>query len=433
MKKWTIDDIWNEIISCNGLNLMRDLYGDVDKDQAYLVRIQKLLNRFNKPAEYLFSAPGRTELGGNHTDHNLGKVLCAAVQKDTLAAVFKRDDDKVIVHSEGFPENFVVDINDLEMKISEKGSSTALVRGILAGIEEHGGTLGGFEAEVTSSVNIGSGLSSSACFEILIGTIINELFNDNDISPITIAKIGQFAENKYFGKPCGLMDQIASAIGGILKIDFADPDDPIIEKVPFNPETTDYHLVMLNTGSSHADLTSAYASIPAEMKEVARKLGGKALRCRSEDDLWNKMNSIRHESGDQAVLRALHFFQENKRVDRMVEALNRGDFENFLSIVNASGLSSQNLLRNVIPPGSNGINLGLGFALGVSQIFFEERKRGVARVHGGGFAGTIQAYVHKDDFDEYALLMRNLFGAEALEILNIRKQGSSTILKFSGV
>lgn len=229
------------------------------------------------------------------------------------------------------------------------------------------------------------------------------------------------------------MDQISSAIGGILKINFADPDDLTIEKVPFNPETTDYLLMMVNTGSSHADLTSAYASIPAEMKEVARKLGGKAVRCGSEDDLWNKINSIRHESGDQAVLRALHFFRKNKRVGRMVEALNRGDFENFLSIVNASGLSSQNLLRNVIPPGSNGINLGLGFALGVSQIFFEERKRGVARVHGGGFAGTIQAYVHKDDFDEYALLMRNLFGAEALEILNIRKQGSSTILKFSGV
>ncbi len=431
MKNWTIDRLKQTIEDQQAEALFHDLYGGVEHPDQGLKRIHSLLERCQHDVSYLFSAPGRTELGGNHTDHNLGKVLCAAVQNDTVAAVQPRADGKIIVRSEGFSETFKIDISDLKPHSNEQGKTTALIRGVLAGIEAYGGTLGGFEATMTSNVGVGSGLSSSASFEVLIGTILNSLYNDSLISPEQIARVGQFAENTYFGKPCGLMDQTASAVGGILKIDFADPEELEIQKVAFDVESTAYILMVIHTGSSHADLTSAYASIPMEMKAVAQIMGAQVLRERSYEEFLDQSNDIRNQLGDRAVLRAHHFYSENLRVDRMVAALEGGDFEAYLANVRASGYSSQNILQNAIPPHSTGKEQGLGFTLGLSQLFFEERGRGVARVHGGGFAGAIQAYVHEEDFEDFCLLMNTQLGHDAVHMLHIRTAGSCKILNLS--
>ena len=428
MMIWTTHDIIKEIKNQGKSDLFQDLYGEIEDDSAELNRITDLMVRSKDPVTHLFSAPGRTELGGNHTDHNLGVVLCAAVQKDMLAAVSKRVDNKVVIRSDGYSEIFEMDISDLGKRSSEKGKTNALIRGVLAGIDESGGQIGGFSAEITSNVGIGSGLSSSASFEILIGTIVNNLFNESKLLPEQIAQIGQFAENIFFGKPCGLMDQTASAIGGIMKIDFADPSHIDIQKVRFDMDTTDYVLVVVNTGSSHADLTPAYASIPAEMSAVAQELGSELLRSQNENLLYDKMTIIRPKLGDRAVLRAMHFFRENNRVQQMVAALESTDFNTFLEKVAASGASSQNVLQNAIPPQSDGMEQGLGFALGISQSFFEQTGRGVARVHGGGFAGAIQAYVHKEDFQEYSDCVSKIISPNALSVLNIRQHGACEIL-----
>jgi galactokinase len=368
-------------------------------------------------------------LGGNHTDHNLGKVLCAAVQKDTLAAAAPRNDGLVVIRSEGFDETFHVDSGDLDLRREEKGTTNALIRGVLAGIRDSGGKVGGFDATVTSDVEVGSGLSSSASFEVLICSILNTLYNDESLWPEKMARISQIAENAYFGKPCGLMDQTASAVGGIIKIDFEDPLDLKITKIGFDLEHTDYRLIVVNSGSNHVDLTPAYASIPAEMRMVARELGVRELREASERELRLKMLAIRTKLGDRAVLRATHFYAENHRVDLMETALENDDFATFLAAVEASGASSQNILQNAIPPQSDGTQQGLGFALGLSQLFFEKAGRGIARVHGGGFAGTIQAYIHKDDFAEYESTMTSIFGSHSVSELVFRQSGAGHLLE----
>jgi len=428
MKNWTIDRLKQTIEDQQAEALFHDLYGGLEHPDQGLKRIQGLLERCQHDVSYLFSAPGRTELGGNHTDHNLGKVLCAAVQNDTLAAVQPRDDGKVIIRSEGFSETFSVDISDLSPRSNEVGKTGALIRGVLVGIESRGGVLGGFEATITSNVGVGSGLSSSASFEVLIGTIINELYNDCLVTPEQIARVGQFAENTYFGKPCGLMDQTASAVGGILKIDFSDPEKLDIRKVTFDVDTTGYMLMVIHTGSSHAGLTDAYASIPTEMMSVAREMSAQVLRECDYEQFLDQSIGIRKRLGDRATLRAHHFYSENLRVDRMVTALEGGDFEAYLANVRASGNSSQNILQNAIPPHSTGKEQGLGFTLGLSQLFFEERGRGVARVHGGGFAGAIQAYVHEEDFEDFCLLMNTQLGHNAVQMLHIRTTGALKIL-----
>jgi len=319
----------------------------------------------------------------------------------------------------------------LSPKLSEAGSTNALIRGVLAGIAQSGGNLGGFSAQITSNVGVGSGLSSSASFEVLIGTLINGLYNNNSFSAEKIGQIGQFSENVYFGKPCGLMDQTASAVGGILKINFSDPDNLEIHKIGFNLEKTEYCLMVVNSGSSHADLTPAYASIPVEMRLVAKELGFSQLGEASEAELLDNLSDIRFKLGDRAVLRALHFYSENTRVDQMVAALESNNFSAFQRAVAASGASSQNLLQNAIPPGSAGQEQGLAFALGVSQLFFEKTGRGVARVHGGGFAGAIQAYIHKDDLEAYSDLMKDLFGEQAISMLQFRQNGAGQLLSLN--
>lgn len=429
MNKWSTTDIENLVKSQLHQNSISDLFGDIDSNPSKLMRICDLLNNSKIKMSHIISAPGRTELGGNHTDHNGGKVLCAAIQIDTLAAATKTNDDKAIINSNGFDESFYIDIFDLEVNSSEFGTTHALIRGVLAGVRKFGGQIGGFTAEISSDVGIGSGLSSSASFEILIGTILNDLYNNGTMPESMIAKIGQYAENKYFGKPCGLMDQTASAVGGILKIDFGFNSDIEVQQINFDVSTSDYDLLVVNTGGNHTNLTSEYTAIPNEMIAVANELGHDILRSCDETIFKENLTNIRSKLGDRAALRAMHFFNENRRVDDMVNALNCGDFELYLEKVAESGASSQNILQNVIPSNGDGKSQNLGFALALSQLFFDEKGRGVSRVHGGGFAGTIQTYVHKEDYEDYLLLMRDFIGPTSVEKLNIRNQGAKTILR----
>mgnify|MGYP002629262349 CR=1 FL=1 len=428
MSMWSIDKLNKQIRESGQLDLFKDLYGGGEDYQLALNRISELIEGADFEATHLFSAPGRTELGGNHTDHNLGKVICAAVRNDALAAVAKRSDGRIVVRSKGFDEIFTVEVSDLNIRPSEKGKTSSLIRGVIAGIVESGGECGGFSAEITSDVGMGSGLSSSASFEVLIGTIVNHLYNQSGLSAGKIAQIAQCAENQYFGKPCGLMDQMASAVGGIMAIDFKDPNHLDIQKISHDFSAEKYVLLVINTGGNHADLTPAYASIPFEMGAVANLLGSDVLRTVQEADFLKNIVSIRSKLGDRSILRAMHFYSENKRVDQMVSALEVGDFEAYLKAVCASGASSQNILQNSIPPGSDGRDQGLTYALGVSQLFIEKNGRGVVRVHGGGFAGSIQAYIHKDDIGDYKKLIGDTIGVGALQVLSIRHHGAMQIL-----
>lgn len=431
MNNWTIDQLNQSIHTQQMEELFADIYGTGKDHDAAIRRIQALIQKAAFKPTHLFSAPGRTELGGNHTDHNLGKVLCAAVGKDALAAVSTNDEQVVRIWSEGFAGCFEVDIQDLNIHPEEAGTTNSLIRGVLAGIVAAGGKVGGLDAQITSSVGVGSGLSSSASFEVLLGTIVNDLFNEGDFSPEAIAGIGQFAENSFFGKPCGLMDQTASAVAGIIQIDFQNPEDPLIRKVPFQLDQTPYVLLVVDSGSSHADLTPAYAAIPAEMITIATALGAKHLRELDEKVFQTRQADLRKTYGDRMVLRANHFFSENRRVDSMVAALEENDFDGYLQQIAASGASSQNILQNTIPPQSDGREQGVAYALGLSQLFIESKGRGVARVHGGGFAGTIQAYIHEDDMVDYEALMTLSFGVDAMEILRIRNSGACLILELN--
>ena len=412
-------------------NRLAELYGAGNlkrQRQRYRDLVREYSERFGEPQSLrCVSAPGRTELGGNHTDHNHGKVLCAAVSRDSVAVVEPRSDNLVKLKSAAFPQLYNMDLSELDPKKEEKGKTDALIRGVAAGLKKRGFQIRGFNAVVYSDVAIGSGLSSSASFEVLIGGIFNTLYNRGGIDPVTLAKIGQHAENVYFGKPCGLMDQLACSVGGVLTIDFKDNENPVIEKVPVDFSQTDYVLAVVDTGGSHADLTPAYSSIPNEMKQVASLFGKYTLREVEEEDLHANIHMVRAKAGDRAVLRALHFFAENRRVAMMVDALKAGEFEGYLRLVAESGASSSSMLQNTVPPGSGGNDQPAALGIGASNDFFQSRGRGVCRIHGGGFFGTIQAYIHKDHFNDYSRLMTELFGNDCVQSLAIRMQGVSVI------
>jgi galactokinase len=289
---------------------------------------------------------------------------------------------------------------------------------------------GGFNAVVHGEVGIGSGLSSSASFEVLVGGIFNALYNEVAIDPVTLAKIGQYAENAYFNKPCGLMDQLACAVGGVLTIDFGDSDNPVVEKVPVDFSRRSHVLAVVDTGGSHEDLIQAYASIPSEMRRIAILFGKHTLREVREEEFHRRMNMARENAGDRAVLRALHFFAENRRVGEMVDALKTEDFETYLRLVAESGVSSGSMLQNLAAPGGSGKDQPAALAIGVSNDYFRSRRRGVCRIHGGGFAGAIQAYIHKEDFDEYSRLMGRMFGEGCVRPLRVRTQGVMGIQQF---
>ncbi|MCL2801364.1 MAG: galactokinase [Treponema sp.] len=376
-----------------------------------------------------FSAPGRTELAGNHTDHNRGKVLAAAIQLENAASVQQRDDNIVFFRSSGFSdvEINLVDSNgkpDLDPKPEETGKTEALIRGIAAELYKRGSKIGGFSANAVSTVLPGSGLSSSAALEVLIGRIFDCLYSDGKRSFLEIAQIGQIAENVYFGKPCGLMDQIACASGGAVAIDFENAANPVVEQIEFDLAAFGYILCVVNTGGSHADLTADYASIPAEMKSVAAFFGKSVLRELDKDTVMSRAADIRKTLGDRALLRSVHFFDENERVDSMLSAIKCKKIDRYLELVNESGDSSWKLLQNVYSPNNNAVQ-GITTALMLTQDFSRKQKISNAfRVHGGGFAGTIQVYMPKDAMRIYLQYIENVFGKGAVTELMIRQEGA---------
>ena len=356
---------------------------------------------------YHFSAPGRTEIGGNHTDHQHGCVLAAAVNMETTAEVRLNGTNIIRVDSEGY-RPVEIDLSDLAVKETEKNTTAALIRGVAAAFAQRGCKLAGFDAKVKSTVLPGSGLSSSAAFEVLIGRILNGLFADNAISAIEIAQIGQYAENVYYGKPSGLMDQMASSVGGLVFIDFHDPQKPIVEKVDYDFAHSGYTLCTIDSGADHADLTDEYAAMPIEMKKVARFFGKEVLREVDEQAFYAKLAEVRRETGDRAVLRAIHFFNENKRVQLQVRALQNDNFSAFLHYVSESGIASWTLLQNVIPAGYVE-KQDMAFTIALCQQLLVGG--GAVRVHGGGFAGTALALVPNDKFESFKTAIEATLGS----------------------
>ena len=366
-----------------------------------------------------FSAPGRTEISGNHTDHQRGRVLAAAVDLDTMAAVRPNGTDTIRVLSEGY-SMCEVKLDALAPVETEVNTTPALVRGVAAGFARRGCKVGGFDAYCVSTVLPGSGLSSSAAFEVLMGTIINGLFFDGRVTAPEIARIGQYAENVFFGKPCGLMDQTASAVGGLVAIDFYEKDAPDIRSVDFDFAACGHALCIIDTRASHADLTDEYAAIPGEMKAVCAHFEQEVLSGVCEQDFYKEIPALREKCGDRAVLRAIHFFEENARVPKQVAALEQGNFQEFLRLVKESGQSSWMYLQNVIPAQST-VHQDVALTLTLCEHLL--RGRGACRVHGGGFAGTVQAFVPIDIVDSFRQGADAVLGTGACHILSIRPQG----------
>ncbi len=373
----------------------------------------------------LYSVAGRSELSGNHTDHNHGCVIAASIDLDVIAVVAARDDSTIRVKSEGFPEDVVNFAEWSGPDETKFGTSAAIIAGMCAGFRKDGYAVGGFDAYTTSNVLKGSGLSSSAAFEDMIGNILNHLYNSGKVDNVEIAKLAQFAENQFFGKPCGLMDQMACAVGGIIAIDFADPASPLIDKMNFDLSSHGYNLCIVNTGGNHADLTDDYASVPYEMKAVAAYFGKSVLREVEEAELIAAIPALREKVGDRAVLRALHFFHENIRVAFQKAALEEGDIGRFFEGVLASGRSSFCYLQNVYTT-KNLKEQGLSLALCLADSYLAG-KQAAWRVHGGGFAGTIQAYVPFEEVEGFRSLMDSVFGEGKCIVLRIRPEGAVRI------
>ena len=373
---------------------------------------------------FLISAPGRTEISGNHTDHQRGCVLAAAVNLETVADVTLNDSNNICVRSEGYPET-VVELDDLNIREEEKNTTAALIRGVAAAFVQRGARLKGFDAEVHSTVLPGSGLSSSAAFEVLMGTICNELFFDRKLSAVEIAQIGQYAENVYFGKPSGLMDQAASSVGGMVYIDFADPEHPQVERIDFDFEKAGHALCIIDSGADHADLTDEYAAIPRELKEICTYFGKDVLREVPEEVFMQALPKLRGQVPDRAILRAIHFYQENKRVQLQKKALQDGDFESFLNLTTRSGFSSWMYLQNISPAGATE-HQEVAVALALCDTLL--KGKGAYRVHGGGFAGTVQAFVPMDLLEEFKCGIERVLGAGSCHVLRIRNEGGVRLL-----
>lgn len=373
----------------------------------------------------LLSAPGRTELGGNHTDHQHGCVLAASVNVDMVACAAPNGESFIRIYSEGFPDE-KISIDELIPKQEETNTTSALIRGIAAAIKERGREIGGFNAVITSDVLGGSGLSSSAAYETLIGQIFNHLFCRDELSAVEIAKIGQYAENVYFGKPCGLMDQIATSVGSIVAVDFADPKEPEVEEIPFRFAECGHCLCIVNVGADHADLTCEYAAVPEEMGAAARLFGKEVLRDVPETVFFENLPRIRREAGDRAVLRGAHFYADNRRAKLEADALRKGDFAAFCRLSTESGRSSFEYLQNVYPCGAPQ-SQEVSVALMLAERLLEGK--GAFRVHGGGFAGTIQAFVPNHMIESFTSKMEEVFGKDMCHVLKIRPAGGIVLIK----
>lgn len=402
--------------------LLRDIYIDESvldyQKERYIKAIESFEELFGEKEVEIYSAPGRSEIGGNHTDHQLGRVLAASINLDAIAIVAKKENG-VVLKSEGYPM-INVSLADLLPKKEEEGTSEGLIRGVAAKLKEEGYEIGGFEAYVTSDVLNGAGMSSSAAFEVLTGNILSGLYNEGKVSPVLIAQAGQYAENVFFGKPCGLMDQMASSVGNLIFIDFADVKNPVIKKVNVNFEDFDHSLCIIDTKGSHADLTDEYAAIPEEMKKVAAYFGKEVLHQIDKNEFYIHIPEIRKVAGDRAVLRAMHWFEETDRVIDQVNALEKEDFEGFKSLIKASGDSSFKYLQNVYSV-KNLSRQEMAVGLAFSDVIL--KGRGVSRVHGGGFAGTIQAFVPVEDVCEFKKTMETMLSEGCCHVLSIRPAG----------
>lgn len=422
-----INNIKENINSSESDKLFAELYGNqTDKQKK---RYCEAVDEFKKIfPEYddvsIYSAPGRTEIGGNHTDHQNGQVLAAAVNLDIIAVAAFHDEPVIRIESKGF-ETDIVDISDLSVKDDEKGKSSALVRGIVSRFEQLGYKTGGFDAYTTSDVLKGSGLSSSAAFEVLIGTILNEHFNSGRISPVEIAAISQYAENEYFGKKSGLMDQMVSSAGGFAYIDFRNPQNPEIKKIDFDFQKTGFALCISDTKGNHSDLTDDYVAVPYEMKEIAQFFGKSVLREVDEAEFYRCIPQIRQNFSDRSVLRSAHFFAETKRAESEAKALRNNDFTEFLRLVNESGKSSYQLLQNAYScknPAVQGIPVGIM----ISEKILDGK--GAVRIHGGGFAGTVQAFVPDSLAAAYSCEINRIFGENSCHAMHIRPYGGLCII-----
>ena len=408
--------------------LLKDIYVDESvlayQQERYIKALESFEKIYGEKEVEIYSAPGRSEVGGNHTDHQFGKVLATSINLDAIAIVAKRDDDVIDLKSEGY-ERIIVSLSSFDPAKAEKGTSQALIQGVASKLKEEEYKIGGFEAYVTSDVLNGAGMSSSAAFEVLIGNILSGLYNDMKIDPVFLAQAGQYAENVYFGKPCGLMDQMASSIGGLINIDFEDPQSPKIKKVEVDFEEYGHSLCIVDTKGSHADLTDEYAAIPEEMKRVAAYFGKEILKQVDKNEFYTNIPEIRKVAGDRAVLRAMHWFEETDRVIDQVNALEEENFEEFKKLIKSSGDSSFKYLQNVYSV-KNLSRQEMAVGLALSDVIL--KGKGVSRVHGGGFAGTIQAFVPNDIVDIYKKNMEDIFGEDACHVLKIRKYGGMKVL-----
>ncbi len=394
---------------------------DYNRDR-YVKAIEKYEELYGEDDVTILSVPGRSEVGGNHTDHQHGKVLACSLNLDIIAVASKNN--YVSLVSDGRQVKGI-SLKDLSAQPTDKHSTRGLVKGVLAKLQSEGYRIGGFKAYLTSDVLVGSGMSSSAAFEVMIGNIINALYNNFRIDPIELAKFGQYAENVYFGKPCGLMDQMACSVGGLVNIDFADTANPIVKKVNVDFSKFGYSLCIVDTKGSHSSLTDDYAAITDELKEVCDYFGKEVLREVDYQQVIDNIDSLRESCGDRAVLRALHVYEENKRVDAQVAALEAGEFAEFLQLIKASGDSSFKYLQNVYT-NKDVENQSVSIGLMMSEIILADN--GVCRVHGGGFAGTIQAFVKNEFVETYKSEIEKVFGENSCHVLKVRKYGGKVIV-----
>ena len=406
--------------------LLNDVYIDTSlleyQKERYIKAIEKYISLYGDNEITVVSVPGRSEVCGNHTDHQHGEVLAAGINLDIIAVVGLQDSVKILSDEYDLKEIF---LDDLDKKDEEAGTSEGLIRGVLARFKQLDLNIGGFNAYMTSDVLQGSGLSSSAAFEVMIGTILSALFNDMKVDPVLIGQIGQYSENVYFDKPCGLMDQCACSVGSLIHIDFKDNDNPVVEKVDVDFSSYQHSLCIVDVHASHADLTADYASIPTEMKQVAQYFGKEFLRDVDEKQFYDELADVREKVSDRAVLRAIHLFNENKRVKRIVEALSNDRFDEFKQVISESGNSSYKYLQNVYS-NFDVDNQAVSLALALSEGILNGH--GVSRVHGGGFAGTIQAFVEDDYVANYKENIEAVFGKDSCHVLKIRKYGGKVMI-----
>lgn len=405
--------------------LLGELYGKAavaENQKRYEDLVGKFVKEFGEKDLYLFSSPGRTEISGNHTDHNHGKVLAGSINLDCVGVAAVNDTNFVNIVSETFNQSFTIDLNHLEP--SDRMAGTVdLVKGLLKGFEESGYEVGGFDAYVTSNVISAAGVSSSASFEMLLCSMLNIFFNAGKMDTVAYAHIGKYSENHYWNKASGLLDQMACAVGGLITIDFLEPQAPVVEKIDFDFTSQNHSLIIVNTGKGHADLSADYSSVPNEMKKVAQFFGKEVCAEIKEQDVIDHLAELRAYAGDRSVLRALHFFEENKRVEAEVRALKENRFGDFLDGITSSGNSSWKWLQNCYT-NSNVQEQGISIALALTEMFIAEKKRGACRIHGGGFAGVIMAMLPNDLVDEYVAYIEKAMGEGSAYRMSIRPYGA---------